>query len=71
VAETPEPPHGDTTDKPNPIPNARSTSVRAQLTTAPAATAAHETPRAGWLTSIIFRLNNYGFYHGAPSQLCG
>src|SRR5947209_20202623 len=44
VADTPEPLHGETTERPRPRPNASSTRVSAQLTTAPAATAAHDTP---------------------------
>jgi hypothetical protein len=43
LAETPAPDHGDTTDRPNPMPKAIRTTVKAQDTTAPAATAGHET----------------------------
>src|SRR5664280_812288 len=59
VAETPAPAHGDTTDKPRPMPKAIRTTVSAQETTAPAATAGHETPAIegspvsipGWITT--------------------
>src|ERR1035437_4039208 len=59
VAETPAPAHGDTTDKPRPRPKAIRTTVSAQETTAPAATAGHETPAIegspvsipGWITT--------------------
>src|SRR5664279_1671330 len=59
VAETPAPDHGDTTDKPRPMPKAIRTTVSAQETTAPAATAGHETPAIegspvsipGWITT--------------------
>src|SRR5450759_1316041 len=43
LADTPEPPHGDTDEKPMPAPNARRTRVRAAAATAPATTAAHDT----------------------------
>src|ERR1700691_3951954 len=43
-AETPESDHGDTADRPMPAPNAISSKVRAAPATAPAATAAHDTP---------------------------
>ena len=60
VAETPEPAQGDTTDNPSPVPKASRTSVSAQLTTAPAATAGHDTPATegspisvpGWTTTV-------------------
>src|SRR6478736_9047033 len=44
VADTPELPQGDTTEKPMPAPKDRSTSVSARDATAPAKTAAQETP---------------------------
>src|ERR1700686_513101 len=44
VAETPEFPHGETTANPMPAPNERSTSVNAREATAPARTAAQDTP---------------------------
>jgi hypothetical protein len=44
VAETPDPPQGDTTAKPIPAPNDNSTSVIASEAAAPADTAAQETP---------------------------
>src|SRR3984893_19388362 len=44
VAETPEVPHGETTAKPMPAPNESSTSVKARDATAPARTAAQDTP---------------------------
>src|SRR5260221_13975165 len=44
VAETPELANGETTEKPRPAPNDNNTSVNAQEATAPARTAAHETP---------------------------
>src|SRR3984885_10674731 len=44
VAETPELPQGETTENPMPAPNDKSTSVRARDATAPAKTAAHDTP---------------------------
>src|ERR1700716_2389567 len=44
VAETPELPHGETTKNPMPAPNDKSTSVKARDATAPANTAAHDTP---------------------------
>jgi len=44
VADTPEFPHGETTEKPMPAPKDSSTSVNARDATAPARTAAHETP---------------------------
>src|SRR3978361_1822972 len=44
VAETPEFPHGETTERPMPAPNESSTSVSARDATAPARTAAHDTP---------------------------
>jgi hypothetical protein len=44
VAETPEFPHGETTANPIPTPNDRSTSVKARDATAPAKTAAQDTP---------------------------
>src|SRR3981081_2691029 len=44
VAETPELPQGDTTENPMPAPKDRSTSVRASDATAPAKTAAQDTP---------------------------
>jgi hypothetical protein len=44
VAETPELGQGDTTESPKPTPKAKTTSVSAQDTMAPAATAPHETP---------------------------
>ena len=44
VAETPELPQGETTENPIPAPKDRSTSVRAKDATAPANTAAQETP---------------------------
>src|ERR1700680_3017708 len=44
VAETPELPQGDTTENPMPAPKDRSTSVRARDATAPAKTAAQDTP---------------------------
>src|ERR1700712_214214 len=60
VAETPEPAQGETTESPRPVPNASSSSVNARLTTAPAATAAQETPATdgspesvpGWITTV-------------------
>src|SRR5579864_312251 len=44
VAETPELDHGDTTENPTPTPNDSITRVNAQDVTAPAKTAAHDTP---------------------------
>src|SRR5258708_1400177 len=44
VAETPELAQGETTENPRPAPNANKTNVNAQEATAPATTAAHETP---------------------------
>src|ERR1700709_484103 len=44
VAETPELPQGETTENPMPAPNDKSTSVRASEATAPAKTAAQDTP---------------------------
>jgi hypothetical protein len=44
VAEAPEFPQGDTTAKPMPAPNDKSTSVRARDATAPANTAVHVNP---------------------------
>src|ERR1700722_2947646 len=44
VAETPELPQGETTENPMPAPNDKSTSVRARDATAPAKTAAQDTP---------------------------
>jgi hypothetical protein len=44
VAETPEFPHGETTVNPIPAPNESSTSVKARDATAPARTAAQDTP---------------------------
>jgi hypothetical protein len=41
---TPAPAQGETTESPSPTPKASSTNVNAQETTAPAVTAAHETP---------------------------
>src|SRR4030081_1064795 len=52
VAETPEWAQGDTTANPMPAPSDNNTSVNAREATAPAATAAHETPAiAGSITS--------------------
>src|ERR1700684_2826830 len=47
VAETPELPQGETTENPIPAPKDRSTSVRARDATAPANTAAQDTPATG------------------------
>src|ERR1700726_4215142 len=44
VVETPELPHGEITENPMPAPNDKSTSVRARDATAPAKTAAQDTP---------------------------
>src|SRR4051812_25500193 len=44
VADTPAFPHGETAESPSPVASASSTSVRAQEATAPARTAAQETP---------------------------
>lgn len=44
VAETPDPPQGDTTAKPIPAPNDKRTNVIASEAAAPADTAAQETP---------------------------
>ena len=44
VAETPELPHGETTENPMPTPKDKSTSVSARDATAPAKTAAQDTP---------------------------
>src|SRR6202140_661803 len=44
VAETPELPHGEMTENPMPAPKDRRTSVRARDATAPAKTAAQDTP---------------------------
>src|ERR1700744_2813587 len=44
VVETPELPHGEITENPMPTPKDKSTSVRARDATAPAKTAAHDTP---------------------------
>src|ERR1700733_10210674 len=44
VAETPELAEGETTENPMPAQNDKSTSVRARDATAPANTAAHDTP---------------------------
>src|ERR1700733_8890204 len=44
VADTPALPHGETADSPRPVPSDSSTSVKAHEATAPARTAAQETP---------------------------
>src|SRR5579859_4091185 len=44
VAETPEFPQGETTENPMPMPKDKSTSVSAREATAPASTAAQDTP---------------------------
>src|SRR4051812_9580440 len=44
VAETPAADHGETTERPKPVPKASSTSVSAQATTAPATMAGQDTP---------------------------
>src|ERR1700689_1521660 len=44
VAETPELPQGETTENPMPAPKDKSTRVSAKDATAPAKTAAHDTP---------------------------
>ena len=44
IVETPELPQGETTENPMPAPNDKRTSVRARDATAPAKTAAQDTP---------------------------
>jgi hypothetical protein len=49
AADAPACAHGETAEKPIPVPNARSASDKAAATNAPAMTAAQETPDEGAL----------------------
>src|ERR1035441_1636536 len=70
VAETPEPAHGDTTDKPRPRPKAIRRTVSAQVTTAPAATAGHEIPATeGSPVSIPGSITNTSVMAFSPAAL--
>src|SRR3984957_18619978 len=53
VAETPELPQGETTENPMPAPNDKSTSVNARDATAPAKTAAQDTPGTDGSTKSV------------------
>src|SRR4051812_41070246 len=70
VAETPAADHGETTERPKPVPKASNTSVSAQATTAPAIMAGQDTPASdesddspGATTTVSIMQSSSG--HGA------